>query len=92
MRRGPLWLRHVAGAPGDPPRVAYAVGRQAGSAVQRNRIRRRLREAVRDAERTGRLAPGAYLLGASPEVLTMPHAELSHAVAALLHSVGEPSR
>ena len=32
----------------EPPRVAYAVGRRAGGAVERNRIRRRLRHVVRD--------------------------------------------
>ena len=47
-----------------PPRVAYAVGRQAG-AVARNRLRRRLRAVVTDA--AAELRPGAYLVGAGPE-------------------------
>jgi ribonuclease P protein component len=36
------------GVPGEPPRVAYAISRAVGSAVARNRIRRRLRAAVRE--------------------------------------------
>lgn len=38
----------VFAAPGSgPPRVAFVAGRAAGNAVQRNRAKRRLREAVR---------------------------------------------
>ena len=42
----------VVGARTEPPRVAYAIGRNVGNAVVRNRTRRRLRAAVRDARRT----------------------------------------
>jgi len=31
----------------DPPRVGYTVSKQVGNAVERNRVRRRLREAVK---------------------------------------------
>jgi ribonuclease P protein component len=56
-------------------RVAYAVGRRAGGAVARNRVRRRLRGAL--AEHADRLRPGtAYLVGSGPETLTMPFDEL----------------
>ena len=74
-------VRRVPTADG-PPRVAYALGRSVGSAVVRNRIRRRLRaivEARRDA-----LAPGAYLIAARREALTMPFAELDEIVGAAL--------
>lgn len=64
-------------ARGDDVRVAYAVGRRVGNAVVRNRLRRRLRAAVReiDAERGG-LAPGAYLISARPEAAGRPYADL----------------
>jgi ribonuclease P protein component len=59
----------------EPARVAYAVGRRAGSAVARNRVRRRLRAAV--AHHADHLRPGAaYLVGSGPETLTMPFDEL----------------
>jgi ribonuclease P protein component len=64
-RAGPLtltWLPNDAGEPG-PPRLAYAVGRTVGSAVRRNRVRRRLRAVV--AESAPRMAPGAYLVAVS---------------------------
>ena len=83
-RRGPLSVRYVA-VPGDTDaRVAYAIGRDAGSAVRRNRIRRRLRAAIARAEARGQLPAGAYLLGAGPEVLTMPFTELERGLDELL--------
>jgi ribonuclease P protein component len=52
----------VVGPPCEPPRVAYAVGRRAGGAVTRNRVRRRLRAATR--AHAEQLEPGcAYLVG-----------------------------
>jgi ribonuclease P protein component len=53
-------------------RVAFAVGRQVGTAVVRNRVRRRLRAAARDLD----LQPGAYLVGAGPEAVGLPYPEL----------------
>lgn len=46
-------------AQSDGVRVAFAIPRRAGTAVQRNRFRRRVREAVR----LSRVPPGAYLIG-----------------------------
>lgn len=81
-RRGPLSVKYlplnpgVGGAgPGElAVRVAYAIGRDVGGAVVRNRIRRRLRAAV-DALAPG-LAPGAYLVGAGPDASDLGYPEL----------------
>ena len=79
---GPVRLRSVATSPG-PPRVAYAVGRPVGNAVERNRLRRRLRAVVR--EHAGMLrADTAYLLSAGPRAAAMSPGELSSAVSRLL--------
>lgn len=48
---------------GGPPRVAYAIGRAHGTAVTRNRARRRLRAALAPLEGTPALPGGAYLIG-----------------------------
>lgn len=77
------WL---AGEPGDdgPPRVAYAVGRRAGGAVVRNRIRRRLRAVV--CEAAAELAPGSYLIGAGTAAATLPYDELRATVTEALRA------
>jgi ribonuclease P protein component len=59
-------------APG-PPRVAYAVGKRVGSAVVRNRLRRRLRAA---AGEIAELAPGAYLVRVAPEAAALSYEDL----------------
>ena len=76
MRSGPLRVRYLA-APG-PARVGYAVGKQAGGAVDRNRIRRRLRAAVAHANTP--LTSGFYVISADPTALRAPFGELVHAV------------
>jgi ribonuclease P protein component len=68
---------------GAPPRVAYAVGRRVGSAVTRNRVRRRLRAAVR--EEAGRLEPScAYLIGAGPDAAAASYGDLRDTLRAIL--------
>ena len=84
LRRGPIWLRHVPADANSRARVAYAIGRGVGTAVTRNRVRRRLRAIVASVEARGRLAPGAYLIGASAEALTMSYADLERMLEALL--------
>ena len=60
----------VFAAPGsDSPRVAFVAGRKVGNAVQRNRAKRRLREAVRRVPlRSGR----DYVVIASASVVEVP--------------------
>lgn len=43
--------------------MGYAVSRKVGSAVVRNRIRRRCRAVVASAHEDGFLVPGLYLVG-----------------------------
>ena len=45
--RGPLVLRVRPHAAGEETRFGFAVGKRLGGAAQRNRIKRRLREAAR---------------------------------------------
>ena len=84
VRSGVLGVTHLPppdlpGAGADPPRVAFAITRRFGPAVDRNRIRRRLRAAI--AELAGRnpspVAPGAYLLTVRPEALTRTSVQLT---------------
>lgn len=64
------WL--PAADPATPPRAAFAVGKPVGGAVVRNRVRRRLRSALRELQSSDQLPAGTYLVGAGPEAATLP--------------------
>jgi ribonuclease P protein component len=76
----------LAGVSTDPPRVGFAVGRRVGGAVERNRLRRRLRAIA--AEMAPQLEPGAYLIGAAPEAGALSYGDLKAIVAEALQSAG----
>ena len=57
-----LWMAYAADPGLGRPRVAFALSRRLGTAVMRNRIRRRLRALLR--EFASDMAPGRYLFGA----------------------------
>lgn len=69
----------------DQSLVGYAIGRSFGGAVQRNRMRRRLR--VLFAGRADRLRPGLYLFGAQPSLTTSSPEHLSSAVDGLVTAI-----
>lgn len=57
---------------GDPPRVGFTVTKKLGGAVERNRIRRRIKEAVRLAL-PGHVQPGRdYVFIGRPEAKLRP--------------------
>lgn len=66
-------------------RVAFAIGRNVGNAVTRNRLRRRLRAAI--GEIGAGLEPGAYLFGAGLAAVTLPYEALREHVRGLVGSV-----
>src|SRR3954447_13439978 len=91
QRAGPISLRFLTDGSDDPPRVAYAIGRRFGTAVERNRARRRLRAAVALDEAL-LLPGGAYLLAAERSVMTMPFPTLREHVTTLLRSVRQDTK
>jgi ribonuclease P protein component len=74
-RRGPVTVTWLADSP-THPRAAFVVGKAAGGAVTRNRIKRRLRAGLRELQATVGLPAGTYLVGAGAEVASMPWSEL----------------
>jgi ribonuclease P protein component len=64
------------GAERPVARVAYAVPKKVGTAVVRNRVRRRLRPLMDELDRDGQLPPGGYLVGVRPDVVDLPTADL----------------
>lgn len=75
VRSGVLWCSVLPDPTLPSPSVAWALGRSVGNAVTRNRVRRRLREALRARE--SRLGRAWYLVGARTEAATMSWDELS---------------
>lgn len=78
-------VAYVPGAPGGGVRVAFATSRQVGSAVARNRVRRRLRAAVR--EHSARLSPGAYLVASTAAGAEEPFDRLCAALGSALDAL-----
>jgi ribonuclease P protein component len=68
--------------------VAYAISRAVGTAVVRNRLRRRLRALV--ATRGELLPPGTYLIGAAPGAAARSSSELRFDLDALITRVRAP--
>ena len=76
-RRGRLFLMEVLDrGDGGAARVGFTVTKKVGNAVVRNRIRRRLKEAVR-VHAAGDMQPGNdYVIVGREEVLTAPFAAI----------------
>ncbi len=84
---GATWLPAAAGR----PRLAMAVGREVGSAVERNRVRRRLRAVF--AGLAPELPAGAYLLRVGPGVASSEPRALEHHVrTAIEDALAAPER
>lgn len=78
-RSGPIAVHYVPASPvGGVARVSYSVPRRVGSAVERNRCRRRLRAVA--YELAPSLPPGAYLIGVEPDVRDVSFQELRRRV------------
>ena len=61
---------------------AFAIGRRVGSAVIRNRIRRRMKAII--AGEQARLPRGTYLFSAKPDVVELTFEEMRNAMIAAL--------
>src|SRR5262249_1253416 len=91
VRRGTVTVTWTRGDPdAELSRVAYAVGRRAGGAVIRNRVRRRVRAAIRDVRAA--LPPGSYLVGAGGGAATLPYGELRRTVSEALRAATSSGR
>jgi ribonuclease P protein component len=84
---GPLRILFVAGEPpGTGVDVAYAISRRLGGAVERNRLRRRLRALVDGLEPQPR--PGSYLIRCGNETGKLSYDELHHHLIQALERAG----
>jgi len=83
VRADPLWCSFVLDSDLVPPQVAFAIGRAVGSAVSRNRLRRRLRAVLANSD----VPAGLYLIGARVPACEQTFAEVEQSVAELLRKV-----
>ena len=83
VRVDSLGCSYVPESGGAPPRVAFAIGRATGSAVQRNRLRRRLRAILGACD----VPAGLLLIGADRAATEHSFAELERSVQRLLEMV-----
>ncbi|TPW28176.1 ribonuclease P protein component [Pararhizobium mangrovi] len=80
-RRGPFFVLEVRDrGDGEAPRIGFTVTKRQGNACERNRIRRRLKEAVRLEGRFAMAEGHDYVLVGRREVL---HASFSRLTSAL---------
>ena len=88
IRRGPLRVSFRATP--EAPRVQFVVPKSVGTAVVRNKTRRRIRETLRELARDGTvvLAHGEYRLGVSAPLERLSAAELRAIMGELLRDVG----
>jgi len=83
-----VWLRVTPHGALDAPVVAFAITRATGTAVDRNRIRRRLRAAVAEHEHD-LVAGTAYLFGGDRRLLHAPFSIVQRAVGELVRASSE---
>lgn len=78
-RKGPLFLLEVLDRkePESAPRVGFTVTKKHGNAVERNRMRRRLKEAVRLSAGFAMKPGHDYVVVARRELLTAPFERLT---------------
>lgn len=83
-------VRAVAPLAGDDRcLVAFAIGRRTGSAVLRNRIRRRLRAALGELAAAGAVPAGAVVVSAGATAATAPFPSLRDDLARALARAAE---
>ena len=83
-RKGPFFIVEVLDrqAPEEPPRVGFTVTPRQGNAVERNRMRRRLKEVVRLSAQFAMKPGHDYVIVAHRDMLSAPFERLTQAMSA----------
>jgi len=86
-----FYLLRDAPEAGASPRIGFTVGKVLGGSVERNRIKRRMREAVR-LSRSACEGPVDVVFNPRKSVLSLPFAELVDEVARALRLAAQRAR
>ena len=91
-RKGGYFLLEVLdrNEPDSRPRVGFTVTKRHGNAVERNRMRRRLREAVRVSGQFAMLPGHDYVIVARRDVLTVSFEQLKDMLGARISARPKP--
>ncbi len=81
VRTGPMTLIALPDTELDHPTVAFSIRRAYGTAVRRNRARRRLRAVCRELDAAGAMPPGLYLMSPRRDLSDLDHLQLTSCVA-----------
>lgn len=76
----------------ERPLVGFAIPRRVGSAVRRNRVRRRLRAAIAELHERAAIRPGRYLVVVHPGATDRPFADLRADLAVCFDELGARER
>lgn len=88
-RRGRLFLLEVLDRKDDaPPRFGLTVTKKTGNAVTRNRMRRRLREAIRVHAADDMAAGNDYVIVGRGDILTVPFDQLGNELSRRMRKAG----
>jgi ribonuclease P protein component len=79
-------------AEAGPVRIGFTVSRQVGNAVERNRVRRRLREIIRLSQGGGMHDGHDYVLIGRRAALAVPFAQMRQELDAALGRIHDPER
>lgn len=93
-RKGKFFLLEVLDrqVPSEAPRVGFTVTKKHGNAVERNRMRRRLKEAVRLSAGFAMRPGHDYVIVARREALSAPFAQLAAQLAERIQARPKPER
>lgn len=85
-----MTVRYTGPSPDGRCSVAFAIGRRTGTAVVRNRIRRRLRALLVELAAEGAVPPGALVVSAAAPVATAPFDEVRRHLRRALERAAAP--
>jgi ribonuclease P protein component len=87
IRRSALWCTWCPDPDSTHASVAFAISRAYGPAVDRNRLRRRIRAILREIDNQSPLPPNLMLMGARPTAIELTFDQLKSTVSSMIEEM-----